>query len=275
MSAPIVSIIVPTKNSTATLEHCLRSIKNQTYKQLEIIVVDNFSTDNTVEIARQYADQFYQKGPERSTQRNSGAIKAKGIYLAIIDSDMYLEEHVIEDCVAAIKPDGIEGLVIPEESIGEGFWAKCKALERSFYVGVDYMEAARFFKRTTYLQLGGYDVAMVSGEDWDLSQRVQQLGELVTISHGIKHDEQHISLLKTIKKKFYYAKKFAKYTGKNKQTAATKCQTSLAIRYWLFLSQPSKLWRHPVVGLGMLFMKTCEFGISGFGLVIGKLNIDV
>jgi len=272
MSNPIVSVIVPTKNSATTLGRCLGSIKKQTYQQLELIVIDNFSFDKTAYVAKQFTNRYYQQGPERSTQRNYGAAKAKGIYIAIIDSDMYLEEHVIEDCVAAIKPYGVAGVVIPEESIGKGFWARCKALERSFYAGVDYMEAARFFKLESYLRLGGYDESMVSGEDWDFSQRIQQLGKLVTIKHEIKHDEQHISLLKTIKKKFYYAQKFAKYTAKNKRSLAVKRQTSLLVRYWLFLSQPRKLWRHPLVGCGMLFMKTCEFGFGGFGMVLGRLQ---
>ena len=57
MENPLVSVIIPTYNSSRTLEKCLESIKNQTYKNIEIIVVDNNSTDNTKEIAKKFADK--------------------------------------------------------------------------------------------------------------------------------------------------------------------------------------------------------------------------
>ena len=55
MEQPLVSIIIPTKNSNKFLEKCLKSIRNQVYKNIEIIVVDNNSTDRTLETARKYA----------------------------------------------------------------------------------------------------------------------------------------------------------------------------------------------------------------------------
>ncbi len=59
MENPLVSVIIPTYNSSRTLEKCLESIKNQTYKNVEIIVVDNNSTDNTKEIAKKYTGKAY------------------------------------------------------------------------------------------------------------------------------------------------------------------------------------------------------------------------
>ena len=70
---PSVSVIVPTKNSERTIERCLKSIKEQNYKNIELIVVDNYSEDKTFEIANKYADKIIKKGPERSVQRNYGA----------------------------------------------------------------------------------------------------------------------------------------------------------------------------------------------------------
>jgi len=66
-----VSVIVPTKNSSRTLERCSKSIKNQSYKNVEIIVVDNNSTDNTKEIAQKYTDKVFNVGPEKTTQKKS------------------------------------------------------------------------------------------------------------------------------------------------------------------------------------------------------------
>lgn len=273
MSAVIVSVIVPTKNSAATLPDCLQSIQNQTYEHLELIVVDNFSTDTTPQIAKQYTSKVYSEGPERSTQRNYGVKKAVGDYVIIIDSDMNLSPDVIQECVDCMKAQPqLAGIVIPEESFGVGYWARCKKLERSFYLGVPYMEAARFFKRDDYLRTGGYDEAMISGEDWDLSQRIEELGKLGRISAFIYHNEGRISLWRTVRKKYYYAQKFAGYMQKNENHEKAGRQTGLLRRYALFFSHPGKLLKNPALGFGMLFMKTCEFGFGGIGYLKAKVH---
>lgn len=58
---PLISIIIPTKNSALTLEDCLVSLKHQSYENIEIIVIDNHSIDATPEIAKKYADVYMQK----------------------------------------------------------------------------------------------------------------------------------------------------------------------------------------------------------------------
>jgi glycosyltransferase involved in cell wall biosynthesis len=273
MSKPIVSVIVTTKNNIATLDKCLASIKAQTYEPIELVIVDNFSTDNTLEIARRYTKKAYVKGPERSTQRNYAVEKATGTYVVIVDSDMVLSPTVIEECVQKMEHDKTTaGVIIPEESFGEGFWAQCKKLERSFYLGVDYMEAARFFKQSDFLKVDGYDVNMVSGEDWDLSQRIEKLGKLRRIKSFIYHNEGHISLWKSVKKKYYYAQKFTNYKDTSKADANVTQQTSIVGRYKLFFSKPKKLFKQPLLGIGMLFMKTCEFGFGGAGYVKSRIR---
>lgn len=72
-----VSVIVTTKNEEGHITNCLKNIKAQTYPQdkIEIIVVDNNSSDKTKEIAKEYTDKVYNCGPERSAQRNFGVRK--------------------------------------------------------------------------------------------------------------------------------------------------------------------------------------------------------
>lgn len=271
-STPIVSVIVPTKNSAATLKKCLLSLKAQSYKSIEIIVIDNYSSDSTPQIARKYAEIFEQKGPERCTQRNYGVDLSHGTYVAIIDSDMYLTPSVIQEAVEAIQDKSIEGVIIPEESIGEGFWAHCKSLERSFYVGLPYMEAARLFRKQTFKSVGGYDENMISGEDWDLSQRIAKRGSLLHIGSFIHHDEGKISLLKTVRKKYYYAQHFQKYAKNSADQKLVKQQTSLLGRYKLFFSKPKIIAQHPILFTGMIYMKTVEFTFGGVGILVSKFR---
>lgn len=268
---PLISVIVPTYNSSATLEDCLRSIEVQTYPGIELIVVDNHSTDDTVKIAKRYTKRVFIRGPERSAQRNYGVQQATGEYVCIIDSDMQLSPEVIAQCVAVVQttPE-TKGVIIPEESFGEGFWAQCKRLERSFYIGIDWIEAARFFDKSIYTKLGGYDTTLVSGEDWDLSQRAAALGPLGRIHALIYHNEGRLKLGRTLGKKYYYARQIARYLEKKDHGASIGKQTSVLGRYWLFLRRPLRLLSQPIVSIGMLYMKTLEFAAGAMGMWRGR-----
>src|SRR5256885_5349262 len=98
---PLISVIIPTKNSEQTLRECLSSVRAQTYRNFEIIVVDNFSSDSTVALAKQYADLVLQGGPERSSQVKLGVANSKGDFVYKIDSDFVLEPTVLEKAVKA------------------------------------------------------------------------------------------------------------------------------------------------------------------------------
>ena len=74
MTSGLVSVVVTTKNEQANIERCLESICIQTYEPIEIIVVDNGSTDLTKTIASRFTTNVFDHGPERSSQRNFGMI---------------------------------------------------------------------------------------------------------------------------------------------------------------------------------------------------------
>lgn len=269
MKNSLVSIIITTKNEERNIENCLESIKHQTYSPIQTIVVDNNSTDKTKTIAKKYTKYVYNKGPERSAQRNYGAEKALGEYVFFIDCDMILTYQVVEECVKQFKK-GYGGVVVPEESFGVGFWAKAKALERSFYLGNIAIEAARFFPKKIFDMIGGFDLNLTGPEDWDLSQRVSKKYKIGRTKAFIRHNEGKLSLSRTIQKKYYYAKKFGTYLKKNVNKSSSTEQFSIVGRYLIFLRNPKKLMKDPIVGLGMLFMKTGEFVAGGLGYLQSK-----
>ncbi len=86
-SDPLVSIVIPTRNSSRTLPICLSSISRQTYGNIEIIVVDGYSTDDTVEIARRFGAYISMHRGERAMAKNLGLIMASGKYVLFLDSD--------------------------------------------------------------------------------------------------------------------------------------------------------------------------------------------
>ncbi|MDD3139690.1 MAG: glycosyltransferase [Lachnospiraceae bacterium] len=97
----MVSIIVPVYNVQAYLEECLQSLLRQSYREIEIIVVDDGSTDGSSEIVKAYADKYkcvqavYQKNSGLSGARNTGIERARGDYLCFVDSDDWVDETYV------------------------------------------------------------------------------------------------------------------------------------------------------------------------------------
>jgi glycosyltransferase involved in cell wall biosynthesis len=262
----LVSVIVPTYNSSSFIHECLKSIQDQTYKNIEIIVIDNFSTDKTLEITRKFTKKFFVIGPERSSQRNYGFKRSKGSYICFIDSDMILNESVISDCVALNNSyEGYKSVVIPEKSFGVGFWAKCKAHERSFYENVSWMEAARFFSRELLIETGLYDENLISGEDWDLSKRSERYTKPQRIESYIYHNEGRLSFFGNLKKKYYYGKKISQYVRKDNSNKFK--QSNIFLRYMLFFKKPLLLFNYPILSISVIFNKSLEFLFGLLGLL--------
>ena len=270
---PTVSVIVTTKNEETVIGRLLLSIERQTYKNIEILVVDNFSTDATLEIANKYNTQIYNFGPERSAQRNYGAKKSKGEFLFFLDADMELTSRVVSDCVEAAKKDGLGGVVIPEESRAVNFWGRVKAFERSFYneKGDPITDAARFFSKKVFNKVGGYDESITGPEDWDLPDRVREKGfKIGRVNEKIYHHEQIISPLSLFKKKFYYGKNAHKYLSKHNIPMVSP-KTIYFLRP-LFYKNWMKLVKSPVLSLGMIYMLSIELFGGGLGYIIGRVK---
>jgi glycosyltransferase involved in cell wall biosynthesis len=260
---PLVSVIVPTKNSDATIGKCLESISTQTWPNIEIIVVDCFSKDKTRKITEDYGARIFESGVKRSEARNMGAEKARGDLVFFVDSDIELGYSVIDECVKKIREE-YDGVVIPEVSVGEGFWAKCKALEKRCYIGDDLIEAARFFRKSVFERMGGYDAELEAGEDWDLNQRLSKAGYRIgRINAFIKHYEGRLSLRATMLKKRYYGKTLERYRKKH----PTEARHQLKLIRPAFTRNWRGLVKDPVHALGMLVMKACELGAVGLGFL--------
>jgi glycosyltransferase involved in cell wall biosynthesis len=257
---PLVSFVIPTRNSQSTIKKCLRSIKGQTYRNIEIIIVDNYSGDNTVLIAREIGTTVVRRKSGRAEARNIGAKIAKGELLMSIDSDMELSPSVTEDCInVASRYDAV---IIPEVSVGEGFWAGCKALEKSCYTGDDTIEAARLFRKTAFVNVGGYDPELEFGEDWDLNLRIQEAGYRIgRISSTITHNVGRLSLRDAILRKGHYGRSLKRYQKKHPREA----RRQLALIRPAFVRNRGRIARDPIHGLGLILMKGCEYGAAAFG----------
>ncbi len=100
-----ISVIVPVYNTEEYIEKCIRSIMNQTYKNMEIIIVNDGCTDNSIKVVEELKKSddriiiVNQENQGVSAARNAGLEKASGEYVAFVDSDDYLDEKMYEKLV--------------------------------------------------------------------------------------------------------------------------------------------------------------------------------
>lgn len=253
-----VSIIIPTKNNERTIAPLLNSIKNQSFKEVEVILVDGFSTDNTTKIASSFGARVFKLEGERAKAKNFGIQKSKGDFLLFLDSDMILQPQVVEECIK-ICSNNVAGVIIPERSIGKGFWIKVRDFERSLYAG-SWMESARFFKKEYVIKVDGFDEEVIFFEESTLPIKIQENGMIVNarITSNILHDEEGFNLHKWLRKKKYYAGTADVYSKKYRKYAEK--QTSVLYRINIFLGKGNwkKLIRHPILTIGAFILKTLE-----------------
>jgi glycosyltransferase involved in cell wall biosynthesis len=261
MNTPDISIIVTTRNEEKHIASCLRSIKHQTYSQenIETIIVDNNSTDKTVEIAQQYTDKIFIHGPERSAQRNYGVEKSAGNYFLYLDADMILSESVLRECFIMCENEGYTALYIPEIIVGKGFWIAARNFERSFY-NATCIDCVRFIRRKAFLDIGGFDTSMTGPEDWDFDRRINDIGTTGIINAPLYHNEGTFHLGDYLRKKTYYSTSFPRYIEKwGRNDPIIKKQLGLWYRYFGVFIENGKwkrLIQHPLMTSGMYFLRS-------------------
>ncbi|WP_073348096.1 glycosyltransferase family 2 protein [Bacteroides congonensis] len=109
MKCPVVSILVPAYNASAFLSQCMESIVNQTYPNLQVVVVDDGSKDSTLVIAEQYAakypcvEVYHQENAGVAEARNKLLSLAKGDYVLFVDSDDWIEYDMVERMLCTIN----------------------------------------------------------------------------------------------------------------------------------------------------------------------------
>ncbi len=123
---PLLSIIVPVYNVEKYLRECLDSLVNQTLKDIEIIVVNDASPDNSENIILEYMAQdsriVYIKHEENKClggARNTGMKAARGQYIAFVDSDDYVDRHLYENAIKAFEKHDVDTVILPYSLFNE------------------------------------------------------------------------------------------------------------------------------------------------------------
>jgi glycosyltransferase involved in cell wall biosynthesis len=109
-----VSVIIPVYNDEKYLKQCVESVLTQTYTNLEIILVDDGSTDHTPEICEEYREKYdqirvlHKKNGGVGSSRNAGLALATGEYVLFVDNDDWLEKHHIEELYKLAKENNVD-----------------------------------------------------------------------------------------------------------------------------------------------------------------------
>jgi glycosyltransferase involved in cell wall biosynthesis len=251
-------VVITTKNEEKNIDNCLKSIKTQTFKDTEVILVDNYSTDKTTQIAQEHGATVHFKGNERSTQRNFGVSVAQGKYVLYLDADMILNPNLVEKCVEKCERQGLGALYVPERIIGKGFWIRVRDFERGFYTGTE-IDAVRFTRRDLFLAVGGFDESLVGPEDWDFDRKIRNVAQTGIADSELYHNEGNFDLKRYLKKKRYYGEGIKKYVEKyGANDAETKRQVGVVYRLLGVFVEEGK-WKRLLAGLpfavGMYYLR--------------------
>lgn len=252
-----LSCVITTRNEEAHIADCIASLQPMVESgAAEVIVVDNASTDRTVECAEKAGVRVFQQGPERSAQRNRGAREAAGEFVLYLDADMILPRETCDEIVARISSAAApDALWIREVRTGTGLRVKARNFERSFY-DATCIDAVRVIRRSIFLEIGGFDESLCGPEDWDLDRRVLERSSNVSLTDGhLLHNEAQLSLRRVLSKKAYYTGTMAAYRAKWHDDAIVRKQLGVGYRFFGVFVENGKwrrIMRHPILFAAMM-----------------------
>jgi len=210
LSSLTFSIIIPTYNHAGYLDHALKSVLNQTYQDFEVIVVNNYSTDDTLEVIERTSDprvkviNFRNYGVIGSS-RNKGILSARGRYVAFLDSDDWWHSDKLEKVVTIFERHSDVDLVCHCENYIRNGTRRGRSnciVPKRFRTNIfDYMlfgdscivTSATVVKREKLIGIGLFneDPAFTTVEDYDLWLRLARVSQFYFMREVLGEHRYH------------------------------------------------------------------------------------
>lgn len=183
-----ISVIVPTYNEGKFVEKCLRALRRQRFKDFELVVVDAHSTDDTVRIARKYADKvFFDEGKGAGAARNLAVKRVKSEIIGFVDADTV----VCKDWLKIVDEDfrkhdlvglggvirALDGGLIDKLVFRIGSDLVYRATQHLGFYQISGANSA--FLRSAYLKSGGYNEKLKMLDDLEFGLRMRKYGKLM------------------------------------------------------------------------------------------------
>jgi glycosyltransferase involved in cell wall biosynthesis len=279
LEKPKVSVIVPTSDSERTISKCLESVGNQSYSNHETIIADNFSHDNTVNIAKGFGAIIMQRKCNPAAARNVGVAISTGQYVLFLDSDQVLSKNVIEECVEKSLANDAGMVRILEVFVGKGFWSQCSAVWKNSYRKVDQVHRLRrdilrgiprFFQKERLVQAGMFSPRLLWGEDYDLYERMIKMGIKEVMCESELYHFEPTSIGKILWKSFNYGKSLQDFRQESERHLFSMLLTHSSLTLAIVAKDYKK---SPTIIIGctiLLFLKTFYLTIGLLGSIISK-----
>jgi glycosyltransferase involved in cell wall biosynthesis len=205
MRQPLVSVVMPAYNAASFIETAIDSVLRQTYANLELVVVDDGSTDATPRLAEAYGDRlvcFRQRNARQAAARNRGALESSGELIAFIDADDEWLPRKLEKQVRLLDAHPECGLVLCGVQEVDRNGGPLRARQIWFHgdpceaiplgeAGGGICGSTPVIRRSVFEELGGFDEALPPCEDTDLIWRYACCGKLEAVEEVLVHYRLH------------------------------------------------------------------------------------
>jgi len=192
---PKISVVIPVKNEEDVISNCLKAVFSQSCKPYEVVVVDGYSTDKTVEKAKKFqVEILYEDYGTVGGGRQVGLEKARGEYVAFTDADCIPEKDWLKNLTEGFDDDSV-GVGGGIRNIRNGLWGKSSAIIMNTFLGSADSVQGRLFEnkrsvksisgcnsmyhREVLMEIGGFNVTLSINEDTELNRRLSKIGSLL------------------------------------------------------------------------------------------------
>jgi glycosyltransferase involved in cell wall biosynthesis len=259
-------VIIPTWNSVRTLERCITSVQDQSYKSIEVIVVDGGSSDDSVEVSKRMGCRVFERnGMGMAEATDFGLDMARGKYVYRVDSDVVLDGRIVEEAVTRAEGgscDAVSILWLPDDSMS--FWAKVRRLEKECYKGDFAHSGIRFIRKDVAKSIGGWNRAIVAGEDYDFYNRFRNSNYVAcAIDSQETHLGEPLSILDVMRKQYEYGRTLRQFLKANKEHGIVQMNPFriALLRNW------RRFARNPGLTCGFIFYTSMVYIAASIGLV--------
>ncbi|PVX51836.1 glycosyltransferase involved in cell wall biosynthesis [Balneicella halophila] len=267
---PKVSIIIPAYNVEKYIAECLRSVLAQTFSAWEALVIDDGSSDDTLEVIRTFNDirikSFTQENIGLSATRNQGVKMAEGKYVLFLDSDDRLQKETIEKCYSLIEKYNLDAVTFDgydfiekngtEEILEGGYFDRSKKLEEKIYSGQEFLKR-EVFQKSVVVSAPFYFV------------KKEKLVEVLFVK-GLLHEDVlfHYQLMPLLDNIYYLPKKFYQRRLRENSIVHTTASLKSIESYQKIISYLQKRYFHVESNQKKLYRKIIEKNM----LQVGKLG---
>jgi glycosyltransferase involved in cell wall biosynthesis len=211
---PLVSVVIPNYNFASSLHLCLRAVQDQTYRPIELILVDDGSTDDSVAIAQRLGVRVLHTGRNQgaAAARNLGVVQARGEFLAFIDSDVAIAPDAIEVAMSMLDKDPDVSVVCsihdPEPLIRDSRFEEYRALQFHYWTAssvgpVSFLFSAMcVMRRSVFDEVGPFKPWLRDNDEVDYGNRLTQRHTMV-LSSAVRSRQDHDDRLLPLTRKLF------------------------------------------------------------------------